>query len=244
LLWIFWLVFFWRGAGGVLQGFLRILWCSVMVNRGEVVVDCVVNVASLRTYFGIQNVGQGLRVYFRVGEVRESDQERTTTKANAGILRFAQDDDVEQTTAKNKQRQRTNNGKNKQRQEQTTARTNNGKSNSESLRDDKQKTDNGECSGSGECSDDYRVLGEQFGGQEVAHGFAAPDEVSDGAVYEDFGGAGAGVVVGGLAHAVGAGVEEEDEVSGFDWWEWAVAGEEVSGLADWAYYVCLGLRCG
>jgi hypothetical protein len=59
--------FFWRGAGGVLQGFLRILWCSVMVNRGEVVVDCVVNVASLRTYFGIQNVGQGLRVYFRVG---------------------------------------------------------------------------------------------------------------------------------------------------------------------------------
>src|ERR1700677_962709 len=45
LLWIFWLVFFWRGAGGVLQGFLRILWCSVMVNRGEVVVDCVVNVA-------------------------------------------------------------------------------------------------------------------------------------------------------------------------------------------------------
>jgi hypothetical protein len=67
LLWIFWLVFFWRGAGGVLQGFLRILWCSVMVNRGEVVVDCVVNVASLRTYFGIQNVGQGLRVYFSGG---------------------------------------------------------------------------------------------------------------------------------------------------------------------------------
>jgi hypothetical protein len=43
-----------------------------------------------------------------------------------GVLRCAQDD------GKNKQRQeqttaRTNNGKNKQRQEQTTARTNNGK---------------------------------------------------------------------------------------------------------------------
>jgi hypothetical protein len=33
-----------RGGSGVLQGFLRILWCSVVVNRGEFVVDCVVNV--------------------------------------------------------------------------------------------------------------------------------------------------------------------------------------------------------
>jgi hypothetical protein len=37
-------VFFWHGGSGVLQGFLRISGCSVMVNRGEVVVDCVVNV--------------------------------------------------------------------------------------------------------------------------------------------------------------------------------------------------------
>jgi hypothetical protein len=33
--------------------------------------------------------------------------------------------------------------------------------------------------------------------------------------------------VGGLGHALGSGVEEEDEVSGFDGPEGAVAGEEV-----------------
>jgi hypothetical protein len=46
VIWIFCRFFFWRGGCGVLQGFLRILWCSVMVNRGDVVVDCVVNVDS------------------------------------------------------------------------------------------------------------------------------------------------------------------------------------------------------
>jgi hypothetical protein len=35
----------------VLQGFLRILWCSVMVNRGEVVVNCVVNVVGKQSLF-------------------------------------------------------------------------------------------------------------------------------------------------------------------------------------------------
>ncbi len=79
-----------------------------------------------------------------------------------------------------------------------------------------------------------RWLAEEFGGEEVADGFAATDEFGFGAVDEDFGGAGAGVVVGGEGHAVGSGVEEEDEVAGFDGGEGAVAGEEVSGLADWA----------
>ena len=34
-------VFFWRGGsdGAFARVFLRILWCSVVVNRGEVVVD-------------------------------------------------------------------------------------------------------------------------------------------------------------------------------------------------------------
>jgi hypothetical protein len=58
-------LFFWRGEYGVLQGFLRISWCSVVVNHGEVVVDCVVNVVGGLTEFGSRNVGQGLRIYFR-----------------------------------------------------------------------------------------------------------------------------------------------------------------------------------
>ena len=69
------------------------------------------------------------------------------------------------------------------------------------------------------------------------HGFAATDEAGGGAVDEDFGGAGAGVVVGGLGHAVGSGVEEDYEVVWFDDGESAVAGEEVSGFADRADYI-------
>src|SRR5207302_8128108 len=42
---------------------------------------------------------------------------------------------------------------------------------------------------------------------------------------------------GGLGHAVGSGVEEDDEVVGFYGGEGAVAGEEVSGFADGTYYV-------
>ena len=54
---------------------------------------------------------------------------------------------------------------------------------------------------------------------------------------QDFDGTGAGVVVGGLGHAVGSGVEEDDEVVGLDGGKGSVSGEEVSGFADWAYYV-------
>ena len=69
------------------------------------------------------------------------------------------------------------------------------------------------------------------------HCFTAADDASRGAVDEDFGWARAGVVVGGLGHAVGSGIEENDEVVGFDCRESAVAGKEVSGFADGAYYV-------
>ena len=45
----------------------------------------------------------------------------------------------------------------------------------------------------------------------------------------------AGVVVGGKAHPVGAGVQDGEEVAGLvDGGEEAVAGEEVAGFADWA----------
>jgi hypothetical protein len=47
-----------------LQGFLRIVWCSVVVNRGEFVVNCVVNVVEKRSLFGVQKVGQGFELYF------------------------------------------------------------------------------------------------------------------------------------------------------------------------------------
>ena len=58
-----------------------------------------------------------------------------------------------------------------------------------------------------------------------------------GTIDEDFGWAGAGVVVGGKAHTVGSGVEEDDEVAGFDRGDDSVAGEKVTGFADWAYDV-------
>src|SRR6516165_9413885 len=64
---------------------------------------------------------------------------------------------------------------------------------------------------------------EEFGGQEVAHGFAASGEGDFCAFDENFCGAGAGVVVGGETHAVGSGVEESYEVSGFDLGDGAVA---------------------
>jgi hypothetical protein len=43
---------FWCGGLAVLQGFLRILWCGVVVIRGEVVVNCVVNVVEKQSVFG------------------------------------------------------------------------------------------------------------------------------------------------------------------------------------------------
>jgi hypothetical protein len=35
-------IFFWHGEMPFLQGVLRFSWCSVMVNRGDFVVECVV----------------------------------------------------------------------------------------------------------------------------------------------------------------------------------------------------------
>ena len=78
---------------------------------------------------------------------------------------------------------------------------------------------------------------EDFRSEEVAHGLAATDELGLGAVDEDFCGAGAGVVVGGEGHAVGSGVEEQDEIAGFYGAEDAVAGEEIARLAYRAYDV-------
>jgi hypothetical protein len=78
---------------------------------------------------------------------------------------------------------------------------------------------------------------EEFRGEEVAEGFAAADQLCGLTADEDFGGAGAGVVVRGLGHAVGSGIEQDDEIVGLDWREGAVAGEEVSGLADGAHYI-------
>jgi hypothetical protein len=47
---------FWCGGVAVLQGFLRILWCSVVVNRGEVVVNCVAHVVEKQSFFwGLKN---------------------------------------------------------------------------------------------------------------------------------------------------------------------------------------------
>jgi hypothetical protein len=43
---------FWCGGVAILLGFLRILWCSVVVNRGEVVVDCVANMVEKQSFFG------------------------------------------------------------------------------------------------------------------------------------------------------------------------------------------------
>ena len=74
-------------------------------------------------------------------------------------------------------------------------------------------------------------------GVEILDGLSAADQLCGAEVDEDFGGAGTGVVVRGLGHAVGSGIEEDDEVVGFDCGESAVAGEEVSGFADGAYYV-------
>ncbi len=63
-------------------------------------------------------------------------------------------------------------------------------------------------------------------------GFAPADEPCGGSVDQDLGGAGPGVVVGAQAHAVGTGVEDGKEIAGLGWGEFAIAGEEVAGLAD------------
>lgn len=75
---------------------------------------------------------------------------------------------------------------------------------------------------------------QDFGGEEIAHGLAAAGEGDCGAFDEDFGWARAGVVVRGLGHSVGSGVEEDDEVAGLDVGDGSVAGEKVTGFADGA----------
>jgi hypothetical protein len=47
-----------------LQGVLAIVMVFTMVNRGEIVVNCVVNVDSGRSLLWSRKVGQGLEVYF------------------------------------------------------------------------------------------------------------------------------------------------------------------------------------
>src|SRR5271155_3858582 len=82
-----------------------------------------------------------------------------------------------------------------------------------------------------------------FLGEEIAHSFAAANKSGVRTLYEDFCGTGARVVVGGLGHAVSSGVEENDEIVRLDGRKHAVAGEEVSGLADRADYVDLRFDC-
>ena len=57
------------------------------------------------------------------------------------------------------------------------------------------------------------------------------------AFNQHLGGTQAGVVVRALRHAVGAGIEQSDEIAGLERLELAIAGEEVAGLADRAHHV-------
>ena len=82
-----------------------------------------------------------------------------------------------------------------------------------------------------------RPTDSNLGAEQVAHGLTATDQFGRLTFDEDFGWAWTRVVVGGLGHAVGSGVEEDDEVVGLDGGKGSVSGEEVSGFADWAYYV-------
>jgi hypothetical protein len=60
------------GCGGVafLLGIFEFLVCFVMVNRGEFVVDCVVNVVSLLSLFRGLKMGQLFELYFWIGASR------------------------------------------------------------------------------------------------------------------------------------------------------------------------------
>ena len=68
--------------------------------------------------------------------------------------------------------------------------------------------------------------------QQIGDRLAAADQAGVVAFYQHLGGAEAGVVVGALRHAVGARVEQSDQIAGLDGGELAIAGEEVAGLAD------------
>jgi hypothetical protein len=82
---------------------------------------------------------------------------------------------------------------------------------------------------------------EQLWGEDAVKCLPLADEAGLAVVDQYLGGVDAGVVVGGEGHAVGAGVEEDGEVSGAELGEGSVTGEEVAGLADGAYDVG-GLR--
>jgi hypothetical protein len=52
---------------GFLQGFLAILVVFTMVKRGEIVVNCVVNVDSGTPFLWRRTIGHGFEVYFEEG---------------------------------------------------------------------------------------------------------------------------------------------------------------------------------
>jgi hypothetical protein len=52
------------GGEAFLLGFFEFLVCFVMVNRGEVVVDCVVNVVCWLSLFRRRKIGQVFQLYF------------------------------------------------------------------------------------------------------------------------------------------------------------------------------------
>ena len=53
----------------ILQGFLSFCDSTVMVNRGEVVVNCVVNADGGTSVFRGRKIGQHFQLYFFAGEV-------------------------------------------------------------------------------------------------------------------------------------------------------------------------------
>jgi hypothetical protein len=52
----------------VLQGFLGFCRCTMMVNRGEVVVNCVVNADGGTSVFRGRKIGHHFQLYFLRGE--------------------------------------------------------------------------------------------------------------------------------------------------------------------------------
>jgi hypothetical protein len=59
------------GGGWFLQGGFAFLWCFVMVNRGEVVVNCVVNRGVWRTLFCRLKIFIFLKYFFGQPEFRD-----------------------------------------------------------------------------------------------------------------------------------------------------------------------------
>jgi len=78
---------------------------------------------------------------------------------------------------------------------------------------------------------------EELWGEDAVKCLPFADETWLAVVDEDLGGMDTGVVVRCQRHTVSAGVEQDGEVSGAELGQRAVAGEEVSGLADRAYDV-------